>query len=88
MKAWTLYIGAGIMAGVADAACAGSKCGSAKCLRAIGKDAEFGESFCSAWLSLEPVTTTISEVQVVTSTLLDLETAFTTVTVVTGTTTM
>ncbi|KAK4153534.1 hypothetical protein C8A00DRAFT_43541 [Chaetomidium leptoderma] len=88
MKAWALCIGAGIMAGVANAACAQSTCGSAKCLGAIGNDAVFGESFCSSWLSLAPVTTTVTEAEAVTSTRTNLETTLTTVTVVTGTTTL
>lgn len=88
MKAWALCIGAGTMAGVANAACAKPSCGSAKCLGAIGNDAVFGESFCSSWLSLAPVTTTVTEAEVVTSTLTNLETTWTTVTVTTGTTTV
>ncbi|KAK3684137.1 hypothetical protein B0T22DRAFT_520716 [Podospora appendiculata] len=89
MKSWALCIGAGILAGVANAGSCGP-CGSQKCLAAVGADPAAGEAFCSSWLSLAPATTTITEtaVETATSTLVDIETALTTVTLTTATTTL
>ncbi|KAK4178136.1 hypothetical protein QBC36DRAFT_377063 [Triangularia setosa] len=84
MRSWLLCIGAGVLAGVANAACT-NKCGSQKCLGAIAADPAVGESFCSSWLALEPATTTVTEVETVTSTLVSVETALTTLTVTTAT---
>ncbi|KAK0666533.1 hypothetical protein QBC41DRAFT_325533 [Cercophora samala] len=87
MRSWLLCISAGVLAGVANAACT-NKCGSNKCLAAIAADPEFGESFCSSWLALEPATTTVTEVETVTSTLVNVETALTTLTLTTATITV
>ncbi|KAK3321286.1 hypothetical protein B0T19DRAFT_445058 [Cercophora scortea] len=90
MKSWTLCIGAGILAGVANAGSCGP-CGSPKCLAAVtGADPAVGEAFCSSWLSLAPATTTITEtaVETATSTLVEIETALTTLTLTTATTTL
>ncbi|KAK4201956.1 hypothetical protein QBC40DRAFT_347508 [Triangularia verruculosa] len=84
MRSWLLCISAGVLAGVANAACT-NKCGSNKCLGAIAADPAFGESFCSSFLALEPVTTTVTEIETVTTELVNVETALTTITVTTAT---
>jgi hypothetical protein len=88
MRSWTLCIAAGIFAGVANARCTKPACGSPKCLGAVSADPAVGESFCSSWLSLAPATTTVTEIETVTSTLANLETALTTLTLTTATTTL
>ncbi|KAK0737221.1 hypothetical protein B0T21DRAFT_310036 [Apiosordaria backusii] len=87
MRSWVFCISAGVLAGVANAACT-NKCGSQKCLGAIAADPAVGESFCSSWLALEPATTTVTEIETVTSTLVSVETALTTLTVTAETVTV
>ncbi|KAK3994353.1 hypothetical protein QBC44DRAFT_340827 [Cladorrhinum sp. PSN332] len=86
MRSSTICFGAGVLAGMANAAC--TPCGSVKCLGALAADPAVGESFCSSFLSLSPATTTVTEIETVTSTDVGLETAFTTLTVTTGTVTV
>ncbi|KAK4160163.1 hypothetical protein QBC43DRAFT_381399 [Cladorrhinum sp. PSN259] len=87
MRSSTLYFGAGtVLAGLANAAC--TPCGSVKCLDAIALEPAVGESFCSSYLSLAPVTTTVTEVEVVTSTQVGVETSIETVTVTSATVTV
>ncbi|KAK0612396.1 hypothetical protein B0T17DRAFT_405951 [Bombardia bombarda] len=86
-SSWTtLCVGAGILAGVANAGPC-SPCGSTKCFGAVNADLAVGESFCSSWLSLAPVTTTVTEVETATATLVSLETVLTTITATTATVT-
>ncbi|OIW26729.1 hypothetical protein CONLIGDRAFT_601363 [Coniochaeta ligniaria NRRL 30616] len=85
MRPWTLCFGASILAGVANAGCI--SCGSLQCFGAVAADLAVGESFCSSWLSLEPATTTVTEIETATSTLINIETALTTLTLTTATTT-
>ncbi|KAL1843506.1 hypothetical protein VTJ49DRAFT_1377 [Mycothermus thermophilus] len=88
MRSSALYLGAGaVLAGLANAACT-PRCGSAKCLGALSQDPAAGESFCTSFLSLAPVTTTVTEVERVTSTQVGVETRFETVTVATATVTV
>ncbi|KAK3326750.1 hypothetical protein B0H66DRAFT_168333 [Apodospora peruviana] len=85
MKLLCFGLGAGVLVGVANAACAGSPCGGRKCYGAIGVDHTVGESFCSSWLQLAPATTTVTEIETATSTLVNIETTATTLTLTTGT---
>lgn len=87
MRSWTFYFGASILAGIANAGCISPTCGSLKCLGAISADRAVGESFCSSWLALLPTTTTLTEIEAVTSTVINVQTALTTLTVTTATTT-
>ncbi|KAK3373331.1 hypothetical protein B0T24DRAFT_593546 [Lasiosphaeria ovina] len=88
MKSWTVCLGAGLLASVADAGCKiPTTCGSPKCFGALGADPTVGESFCSSWLSLAPVTTTVTELTTAVSTQVTVETTLTTLTTTTGTTT-
>jgi len=86
MRSSTLCFGAGILAGMANAAC--TPCGSVKCLGALAAQPAAGESFCSSFLSLSPATATVTEVETVTSTQVGLEPALTTVTATRGTVTV
>ncbi|KAK4225977.1 hypothetical protein QBC38DRAFT_249144 [Podospora fimiseda] len=90
MKSLALFLCAGMLAGVANAACAVPSCGSAKCLGAVAADPEAGKAFCSSWLGLEPATATetVTEIEAVTETVINVETAFTTMVVTTATQTL
>ncbi len=86
MRTSSLCIGAAatVLIGLANAGCV-NPCGSNKCLGALGVDQEAGEAFCSSWLSLAPATTTVTEIETVTSTIIGHETSLSTLTVTTAT---
>jgi hypothetical protein len=58
-----------------------------KCAQAVSQVPEVGSAFCSSYLSLEPATTTVTEISGAESTHTNLETISTTITVTASTTT-
>lgn len=70
MKRLALLFG---LAAATSASCVIKPC-SGKCVSAIRESPVIGESFCSAFLSLEPATTTVTEIDYATSTRTSTET--------------
>ncbi|KAK1756601.1 hypothetical protein QBC47DRAFT_401500 [Echria macrotheca] len=81
-----LFLTSGVLAGLATAECT-ARCGTRQCRDALIADREIGEAFCSAFLSLEPATTTATEAMTETTTVASTETSVTTLTVTTSTVT-